>query len=77
MMDLDEGEQLALINSLILDCHVLIERTRTSNGVMAVQRNPKAAERVRALGEFVRGLSQAVTLLRQEGLHPDSQGRML
>ncbi len=76
MANLGEHEQMTLVNSLILDTGVLqgrvevvLERLRATDG-------QSAETRARAVSEFFETLQGAMTKLRQEGLHPKSQGTL-
>ena len=70
-------EQLTLVNALILDCSIV--QVRASNLAEQLRGSDEHDSQMRskALTDFAEILTRAATRLRQEGLHPDSQGRIL
>ena len=76
MANPDESDQLRLVNSLVMDMGVLEARIIQILHDLGTSSGHDSQMRISAIETFRNSILAATTRLRQEGLHPDSQGRL-
>ena len=77
MANPNESEQLKLVNSLVVDMGVLEGRITQMLHDLASSSGHDSQLRISAVETLRQSVLAATTRLRQEGQHPDSQGRLL
>jgi hypothetical protein len=76
MANPNESDQLKLVNSLVMDMGVLEGRITQILHDLGTGSGHDSQMRISAVETFRNSILAATTRLRQEGLHPDSQGRL-
>jgi hypothetical protein len=76
MANLSEPDQLKLVNSLVMDIGVLEGRITQILHDLGTASGHDSQMRISAVETFRNSILAATTRLRQEGLHPDAQGRL-
>ena len=76
MANPNESDQLKLVNSLVMDMGVLEGRITQILHELCTASGHDSQMRISAVEAFRNSVIAATTRLRQEGLHPDSQGRL-
>jgi len=74
--NIDPQAESALINDIILDVGALEARVDAALTRLSVSQDHDGQMRHRALIAFRKSMLDAATRLRQEGLHPRSQGAL-
>ena len=73
---LSEPDQLKLVNSLVMDMGVIEGRVSQILLEFSATSGHDSQLRVIAIEAFRESIMAATSLLRREGLHPGSQGRL-